>query len=197
MSIQIIYINGPSSSGKTTLAHALQQALDQPFLHIGIDKVIGMMPDKMNNWEAKGKSVPGFSWKRSVDPAGYRTHEIQAGPFGLQMVKALKEMVVTLARMGQYVIVDDVAFGKRDLDLWRTYLKDFEVLWIGIQAPVEILEQRERDREDNRMWGSARDQHWKVHEDATYDLEFDTSRTPLKTIVNAILEVVNSKAKGI
>ncbi|MBA3604063.1 MAG: hypothetical protein H0W50_10610 [Parachlamydiaceae bacterium] len=30
-SLQIIYINGPSSSGKTTLAKALQQKFDQPF----------------------------------------------------------------------------------------------------------------------------------------------------------------------
>lgn len=48
---KIIYINGPSSSGKTTLAQLLQQELDPPFLHIGIDRVIGMMPDKLNDWE--------------------------------------------------------------------------------------------------------------------------------------------------
>jgi len=41
---QVIYLNGPSSSGKTELAKALQEALDKPFLHVGIDKVIGMMP---------------------------------------------------------------------------------------------------------------------------------------------------------
>jgi chloramphenicol 3-O phosphotransferase len=34
-SVQIIYLNGPSSSGKTTLAKALQHALENPFLHIG------------------------------------------------------------------------------------------------------------------------------------------------------------------
>lgn len=48
---QIIYINGPSSAGKTTLAHAVQEEMEQPFLHIGIDRVIGMMPEKLNNWE--------------------------------------------------------------------------------------------------------------------------------------------------
>lgn len=50
MIAQIIYINGPSSSGKTTLAKALQQEFDQPFLHIGIDRVIGIMPEKLNKW---------------------------------------------------------------------------------------------------------------------------------------------------
>jgi chloramphenicol 3-O-phosphotransferase len=60
--VQIIYSNGPSSVGKTTLAKALQQKLGQPFLHIGIDKVIEMMPDKLNNWEG-GAAPLGFSWK--------------------------------------------------------------------------------------------------------------------------------------
>lgn len=44
--VQIIYLNGPSSSGKTTLAKALQHAFDDPFLHVGIDKIIGWMPEK-------------------------------------------------------------------------------------------------------------------------------------------------------
>ncbi len=60
MIAQIIYINGPSSSGKTTLAKALQQEFDQPFLHIGIDRVIGMMPEKLNNWEGGPSSPASF-----------------------------------------------------------------------------------------------------------------------------------------
>jgi len=35
---QIIYLNGPSSSGKTMLAKALQYAFTKPFLHVGIDR---------------------------------------------------------------------------------------------------------------------------------------------------------------
>jgi chloramphenicol 3-O phosphotransferase len=57
---QIIYLNGPSSSGKTTLAKALQEEFEQPFLHIGIDRVIGMMPVKLNNWDG-GEALQGFS----------------------------------------------------------------------------------------------------------------------------------------
>ena len=44
---QIIYLNGPSSSGKTTLAKALQHAFEEPFLPIGVDKIIGWMPEKI------------------------------------------------------------------------------------------------------------------------------------------------------
>lgn len=48
--VHIIYLNGPSSSGKTTLAKGLQQAFDELFLHIGIDKIISWMPEKVNDW---------------------------------------------------------------------------------------------------------------------------------------------------
>jgi chloramphenicol 3-O phosphotransferase len=49
----IIYLNGPSSSGKTTLAKALQQAFEEPFLHVSVDKIIGWMPEKINDWTGK------------------------------------------------------------------------------------------------------------------------------------------------
>ncbi|MBA3602462.1 MAG: AAA family ATPase [Parachlamydiaceae bacterium] len=185
-SIQIIYINGPSSAGKTTLAEALQKEFDVPFLHIGIDRVIGMMPNKLNNWEG-GPAPLGFSWKLSVDETGTPVHEIQTGPFGKKMVKTLKEIVLTMARMGHHIIVDDVSFGKCEVDEWREALKDCKVLWIGIKAPLTVLEAREKER-GNRMHGSARAQYFKVHKDVVYDIEFDTSREPLETIVRTIKE---------
>jgi 2-polyprenyl-3-methyl-5-hydroxy-6-metoxy-1,4-benzoquinol methylase len=58
---QIIYFNGPSSAGKTTLARALQNALHNPFLVLGIDQVIFMMPEKLNDWH-HGTLAQGFSW---------------------------------------------------------------------------------------------------------------------------------------
>lgn len=184
--LQIIYINGPSSSGKTTLVKALQQEFDMPFLHIGIDRVIAMMPEKLNNWEG-GPAPLGFSWKPSIDETGTVVHEIQAGPFARKMNCTLKELVLTLARMGHRVIVDDVSLGKGEVDEWREALRDFNVLWVGIKAPLNVLEEREKER-GNRMHGSARAQHLKVHRDVAYDLEFDTSKDSLETIVKTIKE---------
>lgn len=184
MKVQIIYINGPSSSGKTTLAKALQQEFDQPFLHIGIDRVIGMMPEKLNNWEGE-PALLGFSWKQSVDETGHPVHEIQTGPFARKVVTTLVEIVLTMAKMGHCVIIDDVSFGKSQVDLWKEALRDYQVLWIGIKAPLELLEAREKVR-GNRMIGSARAQFFKVHEDVTYDLEYDISKHSLETIVRTI-----------
>lgn len=184
--LQIIYLNGPSSSGKTTLAKALQQEIDVPFIHIGLDRVIGMMPDKLNNWEG-GPAPLGFSWKPSIDETGAPVQEIQAGLFGRKMIQTLREIVLTLVRMGHYVIVDDVSFGKCEVDEWKEALKDWKVLWIGIKASLNVLESREKER-GNRLHGSARAQYFKVHQDVLYDLEFDTSKESLGTIVRTIKE---------
>lgn len=188
---QIIYINGPSSSGKTTLAQLLQQELDPPFLHIGIDRVIGMMPNKLNDWE--GGSAPlGFSWKNSTDETGHPVHEIQLGPFARKMSDTLKEIVITLAKLDHYIIIDDVAFGKQDVDKWGSALKDYNVLWIGIHTPLPVLEEREKQR-GNRMIGSARAQYYQVHKGVVYDLEFDTNKDSSEKIVQAIKEKLCQK----
>lgn len=186
MNMQIIYINGPSSSGKTTLAKALQQAFDQPFLHVGLDRVIGMMPEKVNNWE--GDPAPlGFSWKQSVDETGHPIQEIQTGPFAIKMIQTFMEIVLTMAKMGHHVIIDDISLGKEQVDLWKEALSGHKVLWIGIKAPLMVLEAREKER-SNRINGSARAQYFQVHKDVSYDLEFDTSKVSLETIVRTIKE---------
>ena len=44
MAGDIIFLTGASSSGKTSIAKGLQQALDRPFLHVSLDGFIEMMP---------------------------------------------------------------------------------------------------------------------------------------------------------
>ena len=33
----VIFLNGPSSSGKSSIARALQRLLAEPYLHVGVD----------------------------------------------------------------------------------------------------------------------------------------------------------------
>lgn len=182
--IQIIYLNGPSSSGKTTLVKALQEALDEPFLHMSIDRMIAMMPEKINNWTG-GDAPQGFSWKQAYDASGHLIHELQAGPFAKKISRTLIDIVATVAQNGHFVIIDDVSFGKEEVDLWKKGLKNFNVLWVGLKAPLATLEAREQARA-NRMQGSARAQATKVHENVIYDLVLDTSQLSL---ADCVLEI--------
>ncbi len=169
---KIIYLNGPSSSGKTTLADALQESLDEPFLCLSLDRVIQLMPKKLNNWE--GGSTPlGFCWRPDVDSSGQPIHHIHAGPFAKKIVRTMKDFALLLASQDYNLIIDDVAFGAAQVEEWKQVLKNYPVLYVGVQAPLEVLEKREKDR-GNRILGSARGQHDKVHQDVVYDLKINT-----------------------
>ena len=184
MKYQIIYLNGPSSSGKSTLAQALQDALDNPFLHIGIDKIIGLMPEKLNNW-AGGIAPLGFSWKASIDSEGHPIQELQVGPFARKMSDTFVELVVHLAQMGHCLIIDDVALTNEELTTWKKRLQNFQVLYVGVKAPLAILEQREHLR-GNRITGSARAQFHKLQYGTDYNLIVDTSQMTLEQCIEKI-----------
>lgn len=185
---QIIYLNGPSSSGKTTLAKALQEALQEPYLHVGIDKIIGFMPDKINNWEG-GPAQLGFSWEPAFDPSGHPIYNIHAGPFANKITRSLKDIAKLLASQNYNLVIDDVAFGAIQVEEWKVALKDYDVLYVGVVTPLNILEEREKARGD-RFLGSARAQYFKVHENVSYDLEVDTHSQSLEENVAKILKML-------
>jgi chloramphenicol 3-O phosphotransferase len=182
---QIIYINGPTSAGKSTLAKKLQGELQGPFLIVGIDMIISMMPEKLNDWH-HGIKAAGFSWQPVKDDKGdICAYKIETGSFGKRMVQALKDITVTLAQSGHYIIVDDVSFGKEQVDEWRDVLKGFDVLWIGLIAPIEVLQQRELNRGDRKLKSCAW-QAERVHVGVDYDLMFDTDKQSTDEIIKII-----------
>ena len=187
--LQIIYLNGPSSSGKTTLAKALQEAFETPYLHVGIDKIIGWMPEKFNDWT--GNSAPmGYSWKEGQDASGALIQELQTGPYGKKIEETFLEIILTLAKMGHPLIIENVSYSEQEGDTWKAALKNFSVLWVGVNAPLSVLEEREKER-GNRIVGSARGQFDKVHAHIVYDLEVDTHHSSCQEIVEAIKDAVS------
>lgn len=191
MNYQIIYFNGPSSSGKSELIKELQASLDKPFLHVGIDKVIGMMPAHTNHWEG-GYAPLGFCWKAAKDEDGTPMYELQMGPFAHQISQTYRELVLRLAELEHFIIIDDVAFGKKEFDRWKTLLADYKVLYLGVHAPLNVIEERERKR-GNRIIGSARAQFRKVHEGINYDLDIDTHQDTLCDNVSKIIKKLNKE----
>jgi len=187
----VIYLNGPSSAGKSTLTKALQAAAQHQWLHIGIDKMIGMMPDKVNDWSegvSRGdasRKMEGFCWDARVDAEGRMLHYIVCGPFARQLIDSLRAVVITLLECGHRVIIDDVS-EQESSQAWRHALRDYEVVYVGLTAPVEEIEAREQARGD-RAVGSGRVQHGTVHQGVNYDLFFDTTVTPTDEIVRQIL----------
>jgi chloramphenicol 3-O phosphotransferase len=164
---RIIVLNGTSSSGKSSVAKALQEVLAEPYLHLGIDTFIAMLPAR---WF--GESPPADEGFLLVK--GEAGTAIETGPVGQRLVKGMADACGALAAAGNNLIVDHVLLERKALLDLVDALAPFSVLFVGIHCPLAVAIQREQGRSD-RTAGMAQAQHHLVHAHAVYDLEIDTS----------------------
>ncbi|MEM8857042.1 MAG: AAA family ATPase [Chloroflexota bacterium] len=162
---QIILINGPSSAGKSTLARALREALDQPFLHFSFDVFIDNEVIPLKKIRAGG-----VDWK-AMRP---------------QVFDGYHHCLKSLADAGNNLIVDHIIEQKAWLDDLVGLLSEHDVFFVGVYCSVEELERRERARGDRRI-GEARRDLETVHTFAPYDFELDAEK-PLAENVSELID---------
>ena len=157
----IVYLNGVPSAGKTSIGAALQNALADPFLVLGIDTFLRMMP----------RRTFGSGWLMPVPEGGVR-------PTSKMREQVRPPMLATLRALApEYdLIVDDVIPDTETLELTIDALAPFIVLFVRVECALEVAEQRERDRGD-RTIGMARGLAPIVHAHGVYDLTVDSTRT--------------------
>jgi chloramphenicol 3-O phosphotransferase len=167
MTARIVLLNGAGSAGKSAIAKALQALTAEPFLHLGLDTFIEMTPQNtfgrsdglvFETTEADGKPLTIVKW----------------GAFFDQVMRGMVHAIAALAEQGNNLIVDDVMLEDRTADYVKL-LSKFRLYRVGVFAPLDVLERRERERGD-RALGLARWQFDRVHQGVTYDLELDTSK---------------------
>ncbi len=155
----IVILNGTSSCGKTSIIHALQTLLDEPYLEAGIDKFIWMLPDRYLDYPL---------WNKVLGLA------VQAGPVGHSLIAGMHQAIAALSRAGNNVVADHVLVEPQWLQECANLFCDLPAFLVGIHCPLPILEQRERERK-TRTLGQAKAQFGLVHAHCIYDLEVDTS----------------------
>ena len=148
---QIILLNGTSSSGKSTLAKALQGVLEQPYLHIDGDAFWQFFPDPYFDGRPDEEYRP---WRNRFLPACYAT-------------------CATYAHHGINVIIDEVLTKPMTLTWLQEALTGLDVVFVGLHCGLDELEQREQAR-GNRTIGLARFQYPNIHIHGAYDLEVNT-----------------------
>jgi chloramphenicol 3-O phosphotransferase len=165
--MKIIVLNGTSSSGKSSIARELQTLLPEPYLHLGIDTFIGMLPSRYFGVQTPAEE--GFLL--------FTQHggtEIRTGPVGQRLLRGMYQSFAALAAAGNNLIVDHVLLDRQGLAGLVEALADFPVLFVGIHCPLEVLLERERGRPE-RTAGMAAAQYTVVHAHCLYDLEVDSS----------------------
>jgi chloramphenicol 3-O phosphotransferase len=162
----VVLVNGVGSSGKSSIARALQGITSTPFLHVAMDAFLDMLP------EALLDHPDGYRFETILE-AGKPSVVIHEGPAGARLMLGMRGSVVALAAAGSNLIVDDVLIDG-ELGDYRVLLSPFRLVVVGVHAPLDVLEAREAARGD-RMRGLARWQFGRVHRAMQYDLELDTS----------------------
>lgn len=182
---EVIFINGPSCSGKTTVAQSLQTSLEEPYLYLSFDKIIEMTPDMMKHWY-EDPGFAGFSTSVVQDEEGHLIARLEMGTYARSLHLAFINMCCSLVLSGHKLIIEDVFFNEDDLPNWEKRLKDFSVLWVGLKAPLNLLEDREQTL--GKWPGCARFQYFNAFSKDKYDLNFDTSVQNLASVVDTVIE---------
>lgn len=163
---KIVILNGTSSSGKTSLARAIQRLAKGPVLRVSMDDFLEMMPPRFANDDE------AFSF-RLVPGAEPPEVEIGTGSYGEALMRGMRTSVAALADQDLDLVVDDVMLGAGDQTHYREVLARHAVSFVAVRCTLEAAEQRERDRGDRDI-GMARWQFTRVHAGRDYDLEVST-----------------------
>ena len=171
---RVVVLNGTSSAGKTTLATNVRDRLAERgecWVVFGLDDLFSKLPLAFLRYGEthEGRHADAGLSFEMVDGELVR----RLGPIGRRAMDAYRGTVAAAARAGLNVLVDEVLLSAEDWEAWQEQLAGLDVLWVRVDADVDVLEARERARGD-RLPGMARAQHAVVHRHPEYALTVDT-----------------------
>lgn len=190
---KVIFLNGSSSAGKTTLAIVLQQLLKEPWQHIALDQFRDGLPGRYRGLNSPTGS-PGEAGLNIVptEKEGERVTEVRFGAHGEQMLRGMRRAIAAFAREGNNVIIDDLLFKPAYLRDYAVALHDLDAWLIGVKCRLDVVNAREATR-TGRFPGTATSHFHEVHaHGARYDLEVDTSEATPKACAQLIIERIAS-----
>lgn len=174
----IVILNGAPRSGKSSIAAAIQERFDGPWMNLGVDAHVNAI------------TPPGFRPGIGLRPGGERR---DLEPLLPTFYAALYESIAAHSRLGLDVVVDvghhdDYSQPLQILPDCARRLAGLPVLFVGVRCPIETILQRRRagqvGREGLYAVGTAEEpvpapvQRWQnaVHVPGIYDLELDTAQ---------------------
>lgn len=182
---KIILLNGASSSGKTTLANALVEILDEPYRTYKIDEYFHWYFTKLSK-RFYPQQYPKNILFEEVVARRDKDEFWNKGFLGFNY------SISGLSSAGLNIIVDTVLETKHVLKQIVDILHEFPVIFVGIHCDLEELERREKERNKKRMEGLAKFQYRNIHRHAIYDFEVNTTHTSAIECAKQIKEYIKS-----
>lgn len=165
----IVVLNGTSSSGKTAIARAFQEIAPGTFLNFSIDSILYTLPPSVVARLERGER-----------PADIRLPEL---------VRAFYACVRELAALGHDLVIDHAVTSREEAEMLAAAVASHRTLFVAIDCPVDVLEERERQRGDRRI-GMAAAQYERVHQWLDYDLRIDSSRVGAEEAARLIVSAL-------
>ena len=157
---QVILLNGPSSSGKSTLSVALQALLkerkNEEYPIVSIDSYLEMSKDKT-------------IYEEDV----------------FRITRGMYEKAVKEAQKAPGVIIDHVITSERIFKQFKSMLEPCKLLLVHVDCSLEELQKREAERPD-RCPGSAEASKQYLYPQDGYDVTVDTSVQSTEECAEAI-----------
>lgn len=184
-------LNGTSSAGKTTLATALQAQCSTPLQISGVDTFLALQPDAM--FAPPGSDAPcdGFTWC-PLEVEGKPAWTVRPGPTGEALMRAAHAYWAACAEEGIHQVIDHVLLSEAMAADLRARLSGYDPLLVEVGCPLDVVDQRERDRGD-RLIGQGRGIGATVHDFLTYDVHVDTSLVRPEQAAEVVLAAVRER----
>ena len=181
MSVDVIVLNGGSSSGKSSLAEFLQRGLPGIWLVLGVDDLIRAISFGPTDTSAGGSLTFGSDGSITVGERFRRAEH------------AWRSGMAAIASAGIGVILDEVFLdgGESQARLAES-IRGLTVVWVGVRCEPEVAQARELQRGD-RVVGMALDQASRVHEGVRYDFIVDTTTRSPDECAKDVTEYVTTR----
>ncbi|MDR9855675.1 chemotaxis protein [Paenibacillus sp. VCA1] len=175
----IVFLNGTSSSGKTSISMELKNQKEIPFHHLSIDDFFHNYNDFIDN------KFPDIEPTREVD--NQVVGQILFDP----IMSVYYATIKLFSEMGLNVIVDTVIDNDKRFNDYLDVLFDHPTLFVGVLCSKEELTRREQIRGDREI-GLANSQFNKVYCFNEYDLEINTEELNPAECAEKILSFIKS-----
>ncbi len=158
---QVIVLNGGSSSGKSSIARALQEILPGIWLTFGVDTFVDALPGRGASPRA------GITYEPGGTIAFSTAHRV--------LERSWYAGLSAMARAGAHLILDEVLLsGGAGQERLRSKFGEADLVWVGVHCDPDVAARREALRVD-RVEGMAREQALSVHAGVVYDVVIDTT----------------------
>ena len=165
---EIIFLNGVSSAGKTTLSKTLQHKLATPYYWLAEDVFRDMTPEKFDNEDSEENEQ---AWINTI--------------FGMYHTARM------YSDLGMNIIIDTVTDDDLFLDKAVALLHDYPTLFVHVTCPLEEMQRREKERGD-RIIGLAEEQQPLLCPlDNTYDITVDTHNNTYEECADKVMELLD------